>query len=106
MIDLFQLQIDTGKVWPQVQQALQEARQTAETERDAAIKKCESILVVLKDEKSSKEDALGEADKTEKARKIEELTARMKESEDSAATLKAEIDALNAEKAEKAAKQP
>lgn len=95
MIDLFQLQTDTGKAWPQVQQALQEARQTAEAERDAAIKKCESILVVLKDAKSSKEDALGEADKTEKARELESLQKQLSEEQTSAAKIQAKIDALS-----------
>jgi hypothetical protein len=43
-------------------------------ERDAAIAKCEAILAKVNDGAATKEDIIAEAEKDDKARKVEELT--------------------------------
>lgn len=67
-------------------------------EKDDTIAKYQAVIEALQHPEKTKEDAIAELDKEQKQRKIEELTARKKASEDAAAAAQAEIDALNAGK--------
>lgn len=70
-------------------------------DRDAAQKKCEAIIAKLADPGATKDDAKAEADKTENARKREELLAQKKDADAKAAEIQAQLDALPADASEK-----
>lgn len=75
--------------------------------RDAAQKKCEAIVAKLADPDATKDDAKAEADKTENARKREELLAQKKDADAKAAEIQALLDALpEAEKLKSEIKKP
>lgn len=84
--------------------ALAAAQAQAAKDLAASESKCAAIIAKLKDPTSTKDDAAAEADKTENARKREELLAQKKDVDAKAADLQAQIDALPSAAALKAAK--
>lgn len=74
MIDLPTLRDASGPLWPDIAQAIQEAQTAVLVERDAAVAKCEAILAVVADPSATKEDVDAVAKRSERERRVIELT--------------------------------
>ncbi len=84
-------------------QSLTDASAAAQAQAAADVaaitKKCEAIIAKLKDPAATKDDAAAEADKTENARKRDELQKQKDEADAKAAEIQAQLDAIPADAA-------
>jgi hypothetical protein len=70
----FQIQSESGQLWTDLLAWRAEALAIVSAQLAASEKKCEAILAKVNDGEATKEDIIAEAEKDDKARRVEELT--------------------------------
>jgi len=90
----FQIQSESGQLWTDLLAWRADAVAKVSAQLAESEKKCEAILAKVNDGEATKEDIIAEAEKDEKARKVEELTKERMSLLLKATELEDEIDNL------------